>query len=122
MIYFIQGKITKRIKIGFSKNPAQRIKQLQTPVAEDYEILLILPGEYKSESFFHKYFSEFRVKNEWFEPSSKLLEAIKEKQQFLEEKEKLRQGRENRIFLNQMIRYYAKNYGEQRKTNLSTVE
>jgi hypothetical protein len=126
MIYFIQGKLTKRIKIGFSKNPEQRIKQLQTSAAEEYETLLVLPGNYENETFFHKYFAEYRVKNEWFEPSPRLVEKIQEKKLDIEraktEKQIYLKNRENRLYLNRLKKYFKRVYGAEQQTAISAVE
>lgn len=55
-------------KIGKSKNPKNRLKQLQTGNAN---CRMICYGTGVSEAYLHNYFKERRVKNEWFALSPK---------------------------------------------------
>lgn len=69
MIYFIEcmsGR-TQYIKIGFSDNPEQRIKELQTGNPIKLKLLATMPGCKNMEKQFHAYFETTRVENsEWF--------------------------------------------------------
>ena len=74
-IYFIQGEITKRIKIGFSKQIDQRIKGLQT--SEHLRLIGVIPNvSTDMESSLHSKFSHLRVLGEWFEGSQELIQYI----------------------------------------------
>lgn len=79
-IYLIQNKETLKYKIGVSKNPKKRLKQLQTGSGED----LIIKEIYKSdiarkiESTFHNRYSHVRKRGEWFDLS------ISEEVEFIE--------------------------------------
>lgn len=64
MIYFIQAG--KYVKIGYSKDPSQRLKELQTSNPVKLKLLAILPGWYTTEAEFHRVFARFRVNREWF--------------------------------------------------------
>ncbi len=75
MIYFIQIGEDGPIKIGFTKSPiAYRISALQT--ASPYLLTLVglIDGDEQAEQSLHEKFSEFRMKGEWFEPQSEILE------------------------------------------------
>jgi hypothetical protein len=67
-VYFIGNKSKTGIKIGFSKHPMKRLKQLQTSNPDELEILYLLEGSKDTEQYFHRYFSDvYNIKNEWFD-------------------------------------------------------
>lgn len=67
-IYFIGNKSRTSIKIGYSKNPEKRLKQLQTANAELLEILYVVEGGRVTERYYHNYFSDvYNKTGEWFE-------------------------------------------------------
>jgi len=72
-IYFIQNGLEGDIKIGFSLNPNERIKSLQTGSPSTHRILLVKEGTQKDEEGLHKKFKKFRTKGEWFEPNEEIL-------------------------------------------------
>lgn len=61
-------------KIGKSKNPEKRLKQIQTsnPLA-----LLLEYSDKVDEKNLHKLYSNYRIKNEWFNLNDKQVEEIK---------------------------------------------
>ncbi|PKR77830.1 hypothetical protein CEY16_07835 [Halalkalibacillus sediminis] len=77
-VYFIKESGMNRIKIGKAIDPEQRIKELSTGSAHNYEIVHLIKSEnpYKTENLFHKYFNEKRCKGEWFDLSEKELRWI----------------------------------------------
>lgn len=75
MIYFLRGKDTGRIKIGYTESVNKRWEQLEVG-AEEYELLLVLSGDKKQEKALHKRFNHLRFKGEWFEPDQELLDFI----------------------------------------------
>lgn len=78
-VYFLQGEVTRRIKIGFSTDLDSRVKQLYMVCSEHLELLhFIEGGTLDEEKHLHNKFSEFNVKGEWFEPSDELLNYIAE--------------------------------------------
>jgi hypothetical protein len=77
MIYFIQDTETRRIKIGVSAEPAQRLKQLQTAHASELKLIAVMDGARNEEQALHQIFT--RKRGEWFEPTRDLLAFIKEK-------------------------------------------
>jgi len=77
-IYFIQGQCGGAIKIGYSKNPELRLKELQTGYPDTLVMLLMVPGNEHDEAVFHKMFKESRLRGEWFKPDPYLIDKIKE--------------------------------------------
>ena len=80
-VYFIQMEETGDIKIGFSeKHPNGRLKEFQTGNSNKLILLGYIEGTYQDESNLHREFHEERIRNEneWFKPSPRLKERIKE--------------------------------------------
>lgn len=75
-MYFIQDVVTKEIKIGQSKNPEQRLKDIASSEKRKVIILRYVPAP-SLEKMLHSYFSADRIQGEWFYPSDKLIELIK---------------------------------------------
>lgn len=76
-VYFIQGLCGGAIKIGFSKNPEVRLKELQTGYPDTLTILLMIPGTEATERAIHRKFEASRLKGEWFRPDDYLIEEMK---------------------------------------------
>lgn len=57
-----------RYKIGYSKNPKDRLKQLQTAGATVYELVYEIECLYttKIEKALHRFYSRFHENGEWF--------------------------------------------------------
>lgn len=74
-VYFIQGEITKRIKIGHSDDIKGRIKSLEG--SEPLRLIHVIPNATtKTELSLHKKFSHLRVIGEWFEGTQELAHYI----------------------------------------------
>lgn len=58
-----------RYKIGYSKNPKERLKQLQTAGATEYHLFYEIECEYatKVERVMHRYMNRYRTNGEWFQ-------------------------------------------------------
>ena len=65
-VYFIEAVGVDRIKIGYSDNPEQRIKQLLTGSAVSLEMRATMPGSQTTEKELHQRFAHLRIENEWF--------------------------------------------------------
>lgn len=65
-VYFI-GQDWGEVKIGFSVNPKERIKQIQINTEKELKILLAVPGTIQTERDFHEYFDDVRIRGEWFD-------------------------------------------------------
>lgn len=68
MIYFIQevGLLRNRIKIGYTENIRERIKEIQSGCPSKLRILLVLPGSMKDEFLYQQMFFKYHLHNEWF--------------------------------------------------------
>jgi len=71
MIYFITGRANKQdkyVKIGYSKNPEVRLKQLQTGCPIKLKLQYIMSGSFETEKALHIYYEKYRVPHskEWF--------------------------------------------------------
>lgn len=68
-IYLARESISGRIKIGVSKNPEKRVKQLNTGNPEIIELIAKYSANeqpYKSEAILHDAFKKTRLHGEWF--------------------------------------------------------
>lgn len=70
MIYFI--KYEDYIKIGYSKDPSNRIQNIQTGLPGPIEVLCITKGNFKKENLLHRKFSRFKSRGEWFRSCDEL--------------------------------------------------
>lgn len=79
-IYLIKSLNEGIYKIGVSKNPNKRLKEIQTGNPAPVEIVQLYETEmaYKVEKALHNRYSHFNTHGEWFELS------IKEETSFLE--------------------------------------
>jgi len=69
LVYFI--KFSERIKIGFSTNVENRMKNLPHD-----EILALIPGTVSDEQALHKKFDAIRITGEWFANDPRLTDFI----------------------------------------------
>ena len=75
MIYFIrQGKF---IKIGYSVNPNERIKDLQTGSPVKLHLQATMEGCFKTEKGLHKLFEHLKSKGEWFRYTDEMKNFIR---------------------------------------------
>lgn len=72
-IYFLLAPGTQRIKVGFSKNPTQRIRLLRTMSSEPLVTLVILRGSRQHELMLHAHFKRDRAHGEWFSATDQIL-------------------------------------------------
>lgn len=72
-VYFIQQGESGSIKIGYSKNPAQRLATLQTGHSEPLHMRAMAPGSMAQERALHDRFAHLRVSGEWFRPGEDLV-------------------------------------------------
>lgn len=64
MIYFIKAK--NYVKIGVSKNPVQRLKELQTANPIKLKLLGTIEGNFSTEAALHRMFYKWKKTGEWF--------------------------------------------------------
>ena len=65
-LYIIQSDVTGMIKIGRSKNPQKRLKQLQTGNPNKLKIIAEFKGEGWKEKIIHERLRMYRLEGEWF--------------------------------------------------------
>lgn len=65
-LYIIQSDVTGMIKIGRSKNPEKRLKQLQTGNPNRLKLIATFKGEGWKEKLIHEDLKRWRRKGEWF--------------------------------------------------------
>tara|TARA_B100000212_G_scaffold305555_1_gene253632 strand:- start:516 stop:821 length:306 start_codon:yes stop_codon:yes gene_type:complete len=68
-LYIIQSDKTGDIKIGRSKDPKRRLKQLQTGSPHKLKLLLVIEGKGKIEKSLHNRLQQYRSRRngEWFD-------------------------------------------------------
>lgn len=70
-LYFIQSAVTGAIKIGRSKHPKKRLRQLQTGSPHKLRILLVIEHNGHREKILHQRLKHHRIRygrGEWFGP------------------------------------------------------
>lgn len=72
-IYLIHDFTTDCFKIGFSKDPLRRYRELVhqdtlMPTANDFLLVNAWPGDRRDERALHRRLGEYRVRGEWFNP------------------------------------------------------
>lgn len=75
-VYFLY--CAGHVKIGVARSILRRMKELQIGAPWKAQIILLIPGGRKTESFLHFVFQEHRVRGEWFKLAEPIREAIKE--------------------------------------------
>lgn len=68
-LYIIQSDVTGAIKIGMSKNPQSRLRQLQTGSPYKLKLLTIVKGKGHLERSLHESLKPYKqsCKGEWFD-------------------------------------------------------
>lgn len=67
-VYFVKGKSTNHVKVGFTKgDPQKRLSNLQTSASEELEIIHVIPeGTTELEARLHEKFRHNHLRGEWF--------------------------------------------------------
>jgi len=80
MIYFLQGEITRRIKIGFTTRFIHsRMGSLQVGSPDKLVFLGAHPGDERTEYELHNKFQEAYSHGEWFNESHELTQYIEQR-------------------------------------------
>ena len=77
MIYFIQVENNGPIKIGRAIDPKDRLKKLQIGNHKKLNLIAVIPGKSALESKIHSDLKEFRRDGEWFNPTTEVLDYIR---------------------------------------------
>jgi hypothetical protein len=76
MVYFIADTIKDVVKIGVSKNPKKRLKQLQTSNSSELVLLGFINGEKAEEQYLHCLFGKHKLYGEWFILNDEIIDYI----------------------------------------------
>lgn len=86
LIYFVRGKTTRRIKIGYTaSNVYRRLADLQVGSPDALLLLGVIRAPFSFEREIHKILEAYHSHGEWFDTNSGLLDFVKKKA-FLPEK------------------------------------
>lgn len=78
IIYFIQGTLSHRIKIGFTRSDVfQRMDSLSVGSAEGFRLIGVAKGSLWHERELHRLLKSHRIKGEWFDNSDEVIATIK---------------------------------------------
>lgn len=73
-VYLMQDKITNLLKIGYSENPHRRLYEINHGGASEVILLEYFIGSKANELIIHSKFKNVRVKREWFQHDSDIIE------------------------------------------------
>ena len=76
-VYFV-GASRGDIKIGYSKNPWARVRDMQTSNNKELRLLGSFRGTRADETKLHQQFSDINVRGEWFKRTPELLDFIED--------------------------------------------
>jgi hypothetical protein len=68
-VYVIRDDESGLAKIGYSKDPSDRLRKLQTGSPVRLWLVCVMPGDLATEAALHGVFKERRVHGEWFNDS-----------------------------------------------------
>lgn len=74
MIYVLDNGM--HLKIGFTTNLEQRVKQLQTGSSTELKVVCVKHGDVALEQQLHSSLAKYKVQGEWFEKSPEVLEVL----------------------------------------------
>ena len=83
MIYLIKCDKTESCKIGYSKNPENRLIQLQTGNPFSLELVTSIEGGLKKEKLIHKFFKKYKLSGEWFSYNQDIKDYFKIEEPYL---------------------------------------
>jgi hypothetical protein len=78
LVYFIQGELTRLIKIGRTEGAAYRLGVLQTGSPDKLNIIGVIPHDHADihEKVLHERFYHLRERGEWHRPGPDLMDYI----------------------------------------------
>lgn len=75
-VYAIRDDAAQAVKIGFTRNPERRLRQLQTANATPLRTLCVFENVQAFEASLHQSFASRRMSGEWFNDADKSLSEI----------------------------------------------
>jgi hypothetical protein len=78
-VYFIRAGRTATVKIGYGKNPYQRLDEMQVGSPHILHLIGYFEGDRNDEFEWHKRFRHLHIRGEWFRLEQGLREAINDR-------------------------------------------
>jgi len=75
-VYFIQCDVTKRVKIGLSMDPKDRLKKMQAMCPTELSIIYQVKTRSEMEEVLHERFAKYRLHGEWFEYGEEIKQFV----------------------------------------------
>lgn len=75
-LYFIRATESQRIKIGVSRDPEHRLKDLQVGCPEPLQLYYSIPADIFTERETHAFFNDYRLGGEWFTGEEEMIDKI----------------------------------------------
>lgn len=72
-VYFIRAGENGPVKIGFSTDIAQRVRDLQTASPHELKVEAVVIGTQAVEAWFHRLLRKWHIRGEWFALSDDLI-------------------------------------------------
>lgn len=77
VVYFVRNFEASTVKIGYTKNIAERMSSLRTASCAPLALVLCFPGDKLLEETLHRRFHAARIRGEWFHLTSDLESFIR---------------------------------------------
>lgn len=75
-VYCILHHERKAAKIGISRNPSRRLRQIQTGCPDVLTMIGTIPGDGALETAFHRHFAPRRLAGEWFDDADSVVRSL----------------------------------------------
>ena len=76
-VYLIQEGQDGPVKIGWARDPQDRLERMQTGNSRVLRLVCSFPGGIGHERALHREFAAHHIRGEWFEPAPELLALVK---------------------------------------------
>ena len=76
-LYLIHDTVQNTLKIGITRNPKNRFRNIQLATSNKLVMLYALKGKAHLEKELHKEFAEIRLASEWFKYDDRIIERYK---------------------------------------------
>ena len=73
-VYFLRANNT--VKIGFSTNLSERLRNIRTGCPEKVRLVKVVAGTMKTERMYHDRYAEYRLDGEWFDLRGRLAKYL----------------------------------------------
>ena len=76
-LYLIHDTVQNTLKIGITRNPKNRFRNIQLATSNKLVMLYALKGKAHLEKELHKEFADIRLASEWFKYDERIIERYK---------------------------------------------